>query len=158
MRIGLKEPFPAADETGAGMTEFDPGIIERYAADLHRKGSARVTRSLLVGAAAGAALGVLPIFHVVETAVPHRYLYAIALAAVAAGVYVGYMVGESRAVAVRLQAQLALHQLRIERLLVERATPAAAPAAEPEPVPPAVAAVPAPVGAPPDEPPVSAVS
>ena len=156
MRMGLKEPVPAADEIHAGLTEFDPGIIERYAADLHRKGSARVTRSLLVGAAAGALIGVLPIVHVVETAVPHRFLYAIALAAVAAGIYVGYMVGESRAVAVRLQAQLALHQLRIERLLVERATPA--PAAEPEPAPPVVAAFPAPVVAPPDEPPVSAVS
>jgi hypothetical protein len=135
------------------MQEFDSGIIERYAADLHRRATGRVNRGVVTGGLVGAAAGAFPFFHVVNTTLPHRYWYALIVAGLAAGLYIGYAVGESRAVGLRLQAQLALHQLRIEEMLTSRIQappqPVAAPA--PEHAPPAMAAFPA-------EPPVSAVS
>lgn len=141
------------------MLDFDSGIIERYAAELHVKAAARVTRGVVAGGLIGAAAGAFPFYHVVSTTLPHRYWYALVVAGVAAGLYLGYAISESRAFGLRLQAQLALHQLRIEEMLMHR-EPAVA--AEPEPEPeysaPVAVVFPTAAVAPPDEPPVSAVS
>ncbi|MHB8471089.1 MAG: hypothetical protein ACYDCH_15240 [Gaiellaceae bacterium] len=138
------------------MLDFDSGIIERYAADLHRKAAARVTHSTIFGGLLGAAVGSTPFLWYVHTAIPHRYGYAALLAGVAAGAYLGYSLGESRAVTLRLQAQLALHQLRIEQALLARPPARPLPASPPEqPGPPAPVLAPFPLAAS-DEPPVSA--
>ena len=54
------------------MPDFDSGIIERYAAELHRKASARVTRGVVTGGVVGAVVGAFPFFHVVSTELPHH--------------------------------------------------------------------------------------
>jgi hypothetical protein len=115
------------------VTKFDPELIERYAARLEQKAGSRVTRLTVVGGLFGAFLGGMPLFSLLHTAIPHRYGYALLIAGAAAGGYLGFSLGESRAAGLRLQAQVALHQLELERL-VQRLEPepaAAAPAPPP---------------------------
>ena len=135
----------------------DPAVIERYAVGLHKKADSRVTRfslfGLLVGAALGATPVLAPLVSHVHSWVPHRFAYAAVVFGIAAGGYLGFLIGQSRAVALRLQASMALHQIEIGRALhrveaMRLPLPAAAslptPAPVPVPAPPAVMAPPAP--------------
>lgn len=128
----------------------DPAVIERYATGLHKKADSRVTRFSLLGLLIGAALGATPVFaplvsHV-HSWVPHRFAYAAVVFGLAAGGYLGFLIGQSRAVALRLQASMAMHQIEIGRALhrVEALRlPLPAAASLPTPVPAPVAAPPA---------------
>src|SRR5579862_1648606 len=148
---GPKEPIGRA-------VSSDPSVIEQYATRLQQKAGSRVTRLTALGFALGTALGTGPLVleHVskVHQAIPHRFAYAIILIGAAAGAYLGYILGQSRAVSLRLQASLALNQLEIERVvrrvegirLTLPAPPAPLPAATPTsalPAPPAPVAPPA---------------
>lgn len=116
---------------------FERALIEQYAGHLDRKAGARVTGLTLLGALVGAFLGGMPLFSLLHTAVPHRYGYALLIAGAAAGGYLGFSIGESRAAGLRLQVQMALHQLRLEELLARlEEIPAAEPAEPPANVPP----------------------
>jgi hypothetical protein len=99
----------------------DPAVIERYAAGLEQKAGSRVTRfttvGLLIGAAVGSTPLIAPAVSNVHSWVPHRFAYAAVVMGLAAGGYLGYLVGQSRAVALRLQASMALHQVEMGRLL-----------------------------------------
>lgn len=99
----------------------DPAVIERYAAGLEQKAGSRVTRftavGLLIGAAVGSTPLIAPIVSHVHSWVPHRFAYAAVVMGLAAGAYLGYLIGQSRAVALRLQASMALHQVEMGRLL-----------------------------------------
>jgi len=140
----------------------DPAVIERYAAGLEQKAGSRVTRFTALGLLIGAALGstplIAPIISHVHSWVPHRFAYGAAVFGLAAGGYLGYLIGQSRAVALRLQASMAMHQVEMGRLLyrVEAMrlplpaaaalpTPAPAPAPADASPPPALAPAPAPV-------------
>lgn len=138
----------------------DPAVIERYATGLHKKADSRVTRFTLVGLLVGGILGATPvaapIVSHVHSWVPHRFAYAAVVFGLAAGGYLGFLIGQSRAVALRLQASLAVHQIELGRILhrveaMRLPLPAAAslptPAPAPAPAPPAAVAspVPAPV-------------
>jgi hypothetical protein len=148
----------------------DPAVIERYATGLHKKADSRVTRFTLVGLLVGGILGATPvaapIVSHVHSWVPHRFAYAAVVFGLAAGGYLGFLIGQSRAVALRLQASLAVHQIELGRILhrveamrlplpaaASLPTPAPAPAPAPpaavaSPVPAPVASFPAPVPAP----------
>ena len=146
----------------------DPAVIERYAAGLEQKAGSRVTRftglGLVIGAAVGSTPLIAPLVSHVHSWVPHRFAYAAMVMGLAAGGYLGYLIGQSRAVALRLQASMAMHQVEMGRLLyrveamrlplpaaASLPTPAPAPVAVPQlaavapPAPAPVVSLPAPV-------------
>jgi hypothetical protein len=142
----------------------DPSAIERYAAGLQKKADSRVARFSLLGLLIGGLLGstpvLAPLISHVHSWVPHRFAYAAAVFGPAAGGYLGFLIGQSRAVALRLQASLALHQIELGRALhrveaMRLPLPAAATLPPPAPAPaPAPAAAPPPAPAPAVAPPV----
>jgi hypothetical protein len=151
---------------------YDPTVIERHAAALHQKAGSRVARftffGFLIGTVIGASTVVAPMVSSVHSLLPHRFAYAAIVMGAAAGAYLGYLVGQSRAVALRLQANLAVHQLEIGRALhrfealrvplpAAASLPAPAPVSAPAPAPAPVAPpAPAPVVSLPDPPPAPA--
>ena len=100
---------------------FDPTSIERHALALHQKAGSRVARftvfGVLIGTALGASAIIAPLVSSVHSLLPHRYAYAAVVMGAAAGAYLGYLTGQSRAVALRLQANVAVHQVEIGRAL-----------------------------------------
>jgi hypothetical protein len=147
----------------------DPALIERYATGLHQKAGSRVLRFTLLGLLIGGILGatprVAPLVSHVHSWVPHRFAYAAIVFGLAAGGYLGFLIGQSRAVALRLQASLAVHQVELGRMLhrveaLRLPLPAAASLPTPAPVlapapAPVAPPVPAPVAALPAPPPVA---
>src|SRR5712691_4972542 len=126
------------------MTELDSTIVERYADHLQRKASARVTVYTIFLALIGSSLGAVPLFPFKYGLIPHQLGFATLLVGAAAGGYLGYTMGLRRAEGLRLQSQMTLHQLQVERSLVQPALAAAAAPVAPAPVAPAPIA-PAPV-------------
>jgi len=144
----------------------DPAVIERYAAGLHKKAESRVLRftlfGLLVGGGLGATSAIAPLVSNVHSWVPHRFAYAAIVFGLAAGGYLGFLIGQSRAVALRLQASMAVHQVelgrmlhRVEALRLPLPTAASLPTPAPAPAPTPVAPPPAPVTSLPAPPPVA---
>jgi len=143
----------------------NPSVIERHAAGLHKKADSRVFRFSLFGLLLGGLLGatpvIAPLVSHVHSWVPHRFAYAAAVFGLAAGGYLGFLIGQSRAVALRLQASLALHQIELGRVLhrveaMRLPLPAAATLPAPAPAPaPAVAPAPTPALELPVAPPVA---
>ena len=140
---------------------FDPTSIERHALALHQKAGSRVARftvfGVLIGTALGASAIIAPMVSSVHSLLPHRYAYAAVVMGAAAGAYLGYLMGQSRAIALRLQASVAVHQVEIGRALhrieaMRLPLPAAAslptPAPAPAPAPAAVAPPPQPAPTP----------
>ena len=100
---------------------LDPSIIERYAKLMELKAAVWVARFTLLGFFLGALVGGSPLLagkiHLIHSAIPSQYGFGLAIAGAAGGAYLGYLVGQSRAVALRLQAHVAVHQLEVERLI-----------------------------------------
>ena len=142
----------------------DPAVIERYAQGLQEKAGSRVTRLTLYGLVIGGLVGATPLLaplvsHV-HSYVPHRFAYAAVVIGLAGGGYLGFLIGQSRAVALRLQASLAVHQIELGRALhrveaLKLPLPAAASLPTPAPVP---APAPAPAAAAPPTPPPAVVA
>ncbi len=120
------------------MTDLNEGIVELYAEHLLKKASSAVVTLAVGGAIAGAALGAVPGLLSHSVISPGANYFAVLLGAIAGG-FLGRSLGDKRAVGLRLQAQMALHQVQVESRLV------AAPVARPAAPAPAVAA---PVAAP----------
>jgi hypothetical protein len=127
---------------GVPQMSSDPSVIERYAAGLNQKAGSRVTRFTLLGGLVGALLGatpvVAPLVSHVHSYVPHRFAYAVLIVGLVGGGYLGFLIGQSRAVALRLQASMAFHQVELGRVLnrVEAMRlPLPAPASLPTPAP-----------------------
>ena len=146
----LKTCARRADED-CEMTDLNEGIVELYAEHLLKKASSAVVTLAVAGAIAGAAIGAVPGLLSHSVISPGANYFAVLLGAIAGG-FLGRSLGEKRAVGLRLQAQMALHQLQVENRLV--AVPVARPAAPAPAVAPPVAApsappLVAPVAAPP---------
>jgi hypothetical protein len=152
-----------------GMADPADGIVERYAEHLARKAGSAVVTLAVAGAVAGAVLGAIPGLLSHSVISPGTNYFAVLLGAIAGG-FAGRSLGEKRAVGLRLQAQMALHQAQLERRIPAVATPPvpAAPVApvlppaqqvpplvSPAPVAPVVVAAP-PVPPPPAPPAASA--
>lgn len=97
------------------MAEFDPTVIERHAGYLYRRASALTRGSMVAGAIFGGVAGAYPLTPWSHWPVPHMFGVATLLFGALAGLMIGYVIGDSRATGVRLQAQLVLHQLQLER-------------------------------------------
>src|SRR5258705_3689334 len=123
------------------MTDLNEGIVELYAEHLLKKAASAVLTLAVGGAIAGAGVGAVPGLLSHSLISPGANYFAVLLGAIAGG-FLGRSIGEKRAVGLRLQAQMALHQLQVENRLV------AAPVARPVASPPVTAPAPAPVAAP----------
>ena len=122
------------------MTDLDEGIVELYAEHLLKKASSVLVTFAVAGAVGGALIGAVPGLLSHSVISPGTNYFAVLLGAIAGG-FLGRSIGDKRAVGLRLQAKMALHQLQIESRLV--AAPPARPAAPaPAFVAPAVQAAP----------------
>ena len=97
------------------MTEFDPTVIDRHAAYLYRRARALTRGSMVFGGMLGAVVGAYPLTPWSHWPIPHMFGVATLLFGALAGGLMGYVVGDFRAEGQRLQAQLVLHQLQLER-------------------------------------------
>jgi hypothetical protein len=98
------------------LPNYDPQVIEQFAAKLYRKASAFVAGSAIVGGAVGGAFGAVPLTSLGEAwPIPSIFGFATTLIGIGAGTLVGYVIGDTRSFGYRLQAQTALCQLQTER-------------------------------------------
>src|SRR4051812_6054046 len=144
------------------MAEPDGGIVEQYAGYLSRKAASVVVSLAVGGAVAGAVLGAIPGLLSHSVISPGANYFAVLLGAVAGG-FAGRSFGEKKAIGLRLQAQMALHQGQLAQRVAVPAAPATQPAVQqPRPAAPApvqaapVAPAPAPFAQPLAHPPVAA--
>ena len=133
---------------------FDPNLIERYAEQLYRKADSVRVGSAIAGAVLGVLFGAAPLSPLGEfLPVPSTFGMATILLGGLVGGFVGYVVGEGRAFRIKLQAQLVLFQLQLERNTAQAAAappsspapaaaPASAPVAQPAPALPVLPAQP----------------
>lgn len=129
--------------------QFDPSLIERYAEQLYRKADSVRVGSAVFGAGLGVVFGAVPMSPLGKyLPIPSSYGLALVLLGGLVGGFLGYVVGEGRAFRIRLQAQMVLFQLQIERNTHGGTVPAPAAAPVAPPAPAAVAAPPAPAPAP----------
>jgi hypothetical protein len=107
--------------------QLDPSLIERYALRLERKAGSMRRGATIVGAIVGAVVGAVPVSPLGDVLpVPASFAVATILAGAAVGALLGHVVGESRALDIRVQAQLALFQIKGD-LADEPRTPSIAP-------------------------------
>jgi hypothetical protein len=157
----------------SGLPHYEPRIIEEAARRLYDKASAVLVGSVVIGGVLGAAIGAVPLTSLGEAwPIPSTFGFGTLLLGGICGCAMGYVVGDTRAFGIKLQAQSTLYQLQLERNTAQTAkalavlaqaaavrrpaTPAAPPAAvAPQPI---VAAPPVsqkPQPLPPLSPPVS---
>ena len=131
----------------ANQPNFDPGIIEKYADHLYRRAASLVMGATVVGGIIGAIFGGVPLTHYANWPIPHSAGYATAMIGALIGGFIGHVVGESRAFGLRIQAQMALHQVRVDQntsAVAAAVVPEAALAPIPRPRPPRCSGRPAP--------------
>jgi hypothetical protein len=126
------------------MDDRDAAVFHRYAEYLWRRAGGIVTRWTVAGAIVGALLGCVMFTSWANWPVHHRQVLLVVLLGAVAGCVLGRSLGVTRAMGLRLQAELAQHQLQFERSTLARAAEAAAVAKAPQPAPPPYV----PVGAP----------
>jgi hypothetical protein len=128
------------------MTEPNAAIVEQYAEHLSARAASSVFSFALFGVAGGAALGAIP-GNLSHSLLAHGVNYFAVLLGALAGGIAGRSFGDKRATGLRLQGQLALRQLAVDQLLLQRAL-VAAPAAVSAPVPAPAVTPPAPAPGP----------
>ena len=138
--------------------QYNPEVIEEYAARLYRRASSMGAGAAVTGAVVGAFFGAIPLTSLGDTwPIPSGFGIATLMIGTIVGGLIGFVVGDARAFGYRLQAQSALCQLQAERntaavaraVDVRRRAAAPAPAPAPRPAVPAPTVAPAPAPAPP---------
>ena len=126
---------------------YDSRVIERFAEQLLSKAESVRVGSAAVGGILGVVFGAVPLTPLESVwPIPGRFGVATMLIGALAGVLMGWVVGEGRAFRYRVQAQMALFQLEIERkveaavtqaatVVVSAPAPVEAPAPAPAPTP-----------------------
>ena len=96
--------------------DYDPQVIEQFAASLYRKSIAAQKGSIVVGVVGGALLGALPLTSWANPwHVPSAFGYATMLVGAVVGGLIGFVIGDARSFGYKLQAQAALCQVEIQR-------------------------------------------
>jgi MFS family permease len=115
--------------------ERDTAVFHRYAEYLWRRAGGIVLGWTIGGTVLGGILGSLMLTPWANWPLHHHQAYLlVALGAVAGGV-LGRSIGTTKAMGLRLQAELAQHQLQFERSTLARAAEAEAAAKAPPPAP-----------------------
>jgi hypothetical protein len=96
--------------------DYDPQVIERFAASLYQKSISAQRGSVACGAVLGALFGGVPLTSLgASWPIPHSFGFATLLAGAIVGGIIGYVIGDARAFGYKLQAQAALCQVEIQR-------------------------------------------
>jgi len=104
------------------LPEYDAGIIERFAANLYGKAQAVMLGSVVIGAVFGLAVGAVPLTSLgAAWPIPQMFGFATLLVGGIVGGVIGYVIGDARAFGYKLEAQVALAQLRMEATSMETA-------------------------------------
>ncbi len=126
--------------------EQDGAIFHRYAEYLWRRAGGVVARWSVAGALLGAGLGSVMLTPWAHWPLSHREAYLVIVLGAVCGAVLGHSVGAVRALGLRLQAELAQHQLQFERFTLAhgqvRPEPAVPPPYVPTGAPPVSAAAP----------------
>jgi hypothetical protein len=104
---GEGEPFKPEEGIRTGEVRYDPAVIQRYAQTLYAEAWMAVVSYTLMGTFPGLLVALL--------ARSIDFGVALGMLAALVGCIVGYMFGAQRAFTLRLQAQMALCQVAIER-------------------------------------------
>jgi hypothetical protein len=101
---------------GTAATNYDPKVIERFAEQLLSKaGSVRIYAAA-TGGVVGLIVGAVPLTPLQSVwRIPAHFGIATLLVGAVIGALIGFVLGEGRAFRYRVQAQMALFQLDIER-------------------------------------------
>jgi hypothetical protein len=96
--------------------QFDPSVIELYAAQLYRRADSVRVGSVVTGAVLGVVFGAVPVSPLGPyLPIPSSFGLAMILLGALIGGFLGYAIGEGRSFRIRLQAQMVLFQLQLER-------------------------------------------
>jgi hypothetical protein len=108
--------------------QLDPALIEEYALRLERRAGSVRRGARFAGALLGLVVGAVPLSPLGEfLLVPASFGVATILLGAAVGALFGHVIGESRALDIRVQAQLVLFQLHGGPAAPEPRTPSIAP-------------------------------
>ena len=138
----------------SGLPDYEPRIIEEAARRLYDKASAVLVGSVVIGGVLGAAIGAVPLTSLgASWPIPSTFGFGTLLLGALCGCAMGYVIGDTRAFGIKLQAQSTLYQLQLERNTAQTAQAltvlARAAAARPQVAPAAPAAPqPSPVATP----------
>lgn len=97
------------------MVQYDPEVIQRFAAQLYRRAASIVALYALIGVLGGLASG-----YVLGTFLSVRELGLISWTCVIVGLVLGVVIGQERAFSFKLEAQKLLCQVQIEANTSER--------------------------------------
>jgi hypothetical protein len=96
--------------------DYDPHVIEQFAASLYRKAASSRKGSTVAGVVVGAAFGGVPLTSLgTAWPIPHAFGFATLLVGGIIGGLIGHVIGDARAFGYKLQAQTALCQVEIQR-------------------------------------------
>lgn len=103
------------------MDDRDAAVFHRYAEYLWRRAGGIVQLWTAVGAVIGALLGSVMFTSWANWPVHDRQVWLVVMLGAVAGCFLGRSLGVTRAMGLRLQAELAQHQLQFERSTLARA-------------------------------------
>jgi hypothetical protein len=96
--------------------DYDPQVIEKFAASLYGKAMSAQKGSVAVGVLLGAVFGGIPLTSLgASWPIPHSFGFATLLAGAIVGGVIGFVIGDARSFGYKLQAQAALCQVEIQR-------------------------------------------